>query len=111
MHLVMEHCGIYPDVDIFENRLKTNLDSMEVVLADKGYRYERCQIQVEEFGTARSLALRARHETFIQKLNSFSALSECFKHPLPKHVFCFHAASSVCEISVHNGIPLFDISG
>lgn len=102
-------CGSYTDIVIFRDQLKACLLVSEVVLADKGYVDNQCTLNIPGRSERYASLLRARHETLNGRFKAFSVLNSKFRHDLSKHVMCFMAVASCCQISILSGDNLFEI--
>lgn len=97
-------CGSYPDVKIFRNELKHLLLEDEYVIADKGYRDEKCMIErIERKENQKLQNYRARHETINRMLKSFNVLSTTFRHDRNLHSDCFHAVCNIVNLKIKHG--------
>lgn len=99
-------CGEYPDVRIFKKFMAKRLEPDELVIADRGYRHDRCvynSIHTNVFSK-----IRARHEIVNRRLKQFSALRVTFRHDLSLHSACFHAIANITKVILDSD-PMFDI--
>ena len=99
--------GAWPDINIFRAKLKRMLRPGEMVVADKGYKGEKCirtpyKIISHTDSRAMHKAL-ARHETVNRRLKQFGVLGKRFRHELRKHVICFNAVAVATQLSFNRG--------
>ena len=104
-------CGAFNDLSIFRDELKQFLDDGELLIADNGYKDERC-ILPEDCGPENLLfhkAVRARHECVNGRLKTFSILRYKFRHDVSLHKYCFHAIANIVKLSFDES-PNFEIT-
>ena len=104
-------CGQNPDLNIFRDRLKLILEPGENVVADSGYRDERC-VQAKDIPPQwRPLhsRIRARHECINRRFKQFSALTTTFRHDVSKHGLVFHAIANLTHLQMELTNDLFDV--
>lgn len=104
-------CGSYSDVRIFRLGMKRNLDEGELVVADGGYKDERCMACKDEQDPNREFfaLVRARHETVNRRFKQFAVLGNRFRHSLKLHSFCFYAVCNITQLLLLSGEPLFSV--
>lgn len=102
-------CGDYPDVKIFKNYLAKRLAINERIVADKGYKNDRCFYNIPNHPESFSSRIRARHETVNRRLKHFSVLGSMFRHDISLHSACFHAALNLTQLMISHSEPLFQI--
>ena len=104
-------CGNFPDVFIFQHRMKTVLAKNEKVLADNGYPDNRClkSSDVPHESIDIHSEIRARHESINRRVNQFNALSKVFRHSVDLHGYVFHAITNLTLTSLKLGESLFEI--
>lgn len=109
-------CGSWPDITIFRNALKYELNDGEKVEADKGYRGEpECvcvpnhNVFLNRVGRRQKTLVRARHETLNKRLKQWRCLHDTFRHDLVKHGPVFRAVAVIVQVSLENGEPLFSV--
>lgn len=114
-HIVWVHgpfpCGKYNDIRIFRLKLKNLLLPHEKVIADRGYRDEKCVYLPNDLIYADNLysSVRARHENANRRIKQFNIISNRFRHDLSLQHFCFFAAANLAQLMIENGSPLFSI--
>jgi len=103
------------DVKIFkEDGLMQMIPLGKRVVADRGYRGAaevvsyRNDLDNDDVKEFKRRAL-SRHENFNDRLNSFKALQELFRHSHTKHNIAFDAVVVICHLELQNGSPLFDV--
>ena len=101
--------GSNPDVLIFGNRMKARLDPGEIVLADEGYKDERCLLSqhVPVHDRAIRGSIRTRQEAVNKRFKQFAALTSCYRHDLDLHQFLFHSTANITHLIMVNEEPLF----
>ncbi len=99
-----------PDLTSFRSRLNTALSPHEKVIADSGYRDDRCLTPTSRNTEIDKLyaVLRARHGTVNKRLKNFSVLCSRFRDDISKHSYCFHATAQVTQL-IMDIEPLFFI--
>ena len=104
-------CGGFPDIEIFSKRLKATLRRNEYVVADNGYRDEKCILPNDESFPNRRFhsVIRARHETANSRLKQFAVLTHTFRHNLKLHAQCFHAVANLTQLCLESQGPLFSV--
>lgn len=103
-------CGSFSDLTIFKIAMKKALEHDEFVIADGGYRDEKCLKRGSTDELSRKFSvIRARHETVNRRLKQFSVLSSRFRHPLSRHSVCFHAVCNLTALMIEHEEPLFNI--
>jgi hypothetical protein len=108
--------GLYNDVQIFHQALKTHLEQFERIEADDGYIGEaplkvKCPASVVESEERKMLMtrVRRRHETVNRRFKQWQILKQKFRHDILKHSDVFHAIAVVTQLSIQNGDPLFPV--
>jgi hypothetical protein len=109
-------CGDWPDIEIFRLSLVHQLDRLERVEADDGYKGEDPEyiktpsgvVHPQEQLKLRS-RVRSRHETVNKRFKQFRCLSGTFRHDIAFHGKCFRAVAILTQLSIENGHPLFPI--
>lgn len=103
------------DLVIFRkpNGLKDHIPDQNLVIGDKGYAGEEVVSTPNRYD-AEVVALfkkraRARHEGFNCRIKNFAVLSERYRHAIHTHKIVFEAVCVICQYSMQNGQPLFDI--
>ena len=104
-------CGSHPDVRIFRLKLKNKLLPSERVIADQGYRDNRCDYLPDDLAFPDKLYFkcRARHENANKRIKQFNVAAYRFRHEKSLHGICFHAAANLAQLMIENGSPLFSI--
>jgi hypothetical protein len=102
-------CGKWPDIRIFRNDLKKELDNGEKAEADNGYQGEPRHIKLPTGERAQSI-VRARHETVNGRFKNFGCLSGIFRHGVAKHSSAFRAVAAITQLALDNGEPLFSVN-
>lgn len=103
-------CGSNPDLLIFRSKMKGSMKPGETVIADSGYKDEKCVTPDgvnSRIGKLHS-TLRARHERLNQCFKMYKVLSIRFRHDLRLHGYCFRAIANVVQLTLHEH-PLFAI--
>lgn len=83
------------------------LEEHELVVADRGYRHERCVYSSQHSSVFSTI--RARHEIVNRRLKQFSVLRTTFRHDLSLHSECFHAVANVTKLIIDATGPMFKI--
>lgn len=102
------HCGLYPDIKIFNGTLKNRLLPGEKVLADRGYTSNSCVYRIPK-SEGLSASLLARHESLNRRLKNFNVLSSRFRHNVSLHSYCFHAIANLTQLMIEDCEPLFEV--
>ena len=108
-------CGAFNDISVFRKCLKhvVLLTPGERVEADKGYRGERGLIDTTDDNChtreqkAMKSLVRSRHETMNARIASFKICDDVFRYNLHKHRHCVQAVTSIVQLIIENGNPLF----
>ena len=90
------------------------LDAGEKEEADLGYQGENFHINeddifLSESGQRQKYLVQACHETVNKGLKQWNCLHRLFWHNLRKDGPVFWAMSSITQIAIENGEPLFDV--
>lgn len=108
--------GIWNDVKIFRNALKSMLELGERVEADDGYvgeapRYVKCprSIGQNELTDEMQSYVRRRQETVNKRFKQWSILKHVYRNDIKHHGKVFRAVAIVTQISIQNGEPLFSV--
>ena len=109
--------GRYPDISIFLQDLRGNLDPGERVEADQGYvgwsEYIDCPmdntggLQKQVFSKK---MVRSRHEHCNARFKLFNALKSPFRHGTDKHGLVFRCVAIITQISFENGDQLAQVT-
>ena len=106
--------GIWNDLMIFRDSLKTMLHPGERVEADDGYRgdspgFVKCpqSIGSHELTVAMSAIVRRRHETVNKRFKQWGILKQVYRGDLSKHHEVFRVVAIVTQLAIENGEPLF----
>lgn len=110
-------CGLWSDIKIFRNSLKTFLDHGERVEADDGYIGDEPEFCKTPGGfSSRSdkqnqfrMRLRSRHETVNARLKNFGILQQTYRHDVIAHASVFRACAVLVQLSIESGEPLFQV--
>ena len=107
-------CGLWPDISIFRNSLKSHLEPGERVEADDGYigeapEYIKCpksftNPQETLFMQQR---VRNRQETVNKRMKNWGILKQVYRHQFDRHGEAFRAIAVLTQISIKGGEPLF----
>ena len=107
--------GMWPDISIFRNSLKSHLGVNERVEADDGYVGEaplavKCprsfvNSQETEYMQAR---VRSRQETVNKRFKDWGALRQVYRHEIPDHGKIFNAVAVITQLAISNGEKLFE---
>ena len=109
--------GKWPDISIFRDDLKQQLDENERVVADDGYvgeapQYVKCP--AKHFGSSKKKKMfqrvRSRHETVNNRLKVFNCLKNVWRHDVARHSECFRACAVLVQLSIQNGEVPWQIS-
>ena len=93
---------------IFRLKLKQRLLPGEKVVADVGYRDERCSYYTQEQDLSGNWGfVRARHEAINKRLKQFGVLSRVFRHDISRHCDCFYAVANITYVLIKNDGPVF----
>ena len=117
-HIVWYHgpfpCGAFPDLKIFQLKLKVCLRLGEKVIADKGYKGDQSvctPLDSKNEEHEKSMAIcRARHETINRRLKQWQCLQQVWRHDRDKHELVFQAVCSLTEIELENTRPPFQVT-
>lgn len=104
-------CGSFPDIKIFNKRLKQNLLRNERIIADDGYK-GRCFVSkhaLSEEGKRFHAEIRARHETVHKRLRQFGVLKQTYRHQVKDHHLAFFSVANIISITLQIGYPLFHV--
>lgn len=104
-------CGSHSDLRMFRLGLKAALACGEKVIADGGYRDEKCVLGDDVDCDQRAIlsTVRARQETVNGRFKQLFILGHRFRHNISMHSFCFHAVANVTQLMIENGEPLFSV--
>ena len=104
-------CGAYSDLKIFRLKLKGVLLPNEKVIADRGYKDEKCAYFPSDMKYPDKLfsKSRARYETFNQRIKQFNMAGQRFRHHVSRHGVCFHAAANITQLMLEYESPLFEL--
>ena len=106
--------GLLPDISVFRQELKSKLPAGRKIIADQGYRGETDLISTHNEFDSKNFAyfkerIKARHETFNQRLKNFDCLSTKFRHGIDNHKKAFEAVCVIVMYEIDNGgSSLFD---
>ena len=103
--------GQYPDIKIFRSKLKLALDNNEHIVADNGYKDERCILANDIPAQWRSVhsKIRARHECINRPFKQFACLTTTFRHNITKHGHVFHAVANLTHLQMEVADELFQV--
>mmetsp|Transcript_17197 Transcript_17197/g.47090 ORF Transcript_17197/g.47090 Transcript_17197/m.47090 type:complete len:115 (-) Transcript_17197:53-397(-) len=95
-------------------RVSTHLEDGERVEADDGYPGEIVILRPKKDSkTPQDIEhrqrVRNRHETVNSRLKDWKCLAVRLKHDLQKHSAMFRAVAVICQVSLVNGEPLFEV--
>ena len=106
--------GIWNDILIFRNALKSELGNNERVEADDGYVgeapvYIKCpkSFSNPEETKWMQTRVRSRQETVNKRFKDWGILRQVFRHEIPNHGKVFEAIVVVTQMSINNGEQLF----
>ena len=103
-------CGEYPDIKIFKKFMLNMIGPEEMVVADRGYKHEKCVYSIPGIDPTVSSCIRARHEIVNRRMKHFQVLSTVFRHNLKLHALCFHAVANITALMIEHSDPLFEIN-
>ena len=95
--------------EYFRSRLKHDLLLRELIIADITYQDCKCRTQQSTRLRRPYKIVRARNETYNQRLKHFSVLIQRFRHWIGKHAFCFRAVSNLPQPMIQNRHNLFSL--
>lgn len=84
------------------------LNVAEGVIADRGYRHDRCFYNVGGFENYCG-SIRAGHKVVNRRLKTFSVLRNVFRCTLYFHSSSVHAVSNVTQLLIEHEIPLSNL--
>lgn len=103
-------CGDFPDVKIFQNELKQKLLRNEKVIADNGYKDNKC-LRASHLNNAHHKRFhgraRGRHEVVNGKMKRFSILKSKFRHNLDLHSIFFYSILKLTQLTLDFEEQLF----
>jgi len=107
--------GLYHDISIFRDALKTELAPNERVEADDGYIGEhpqciKCPKGFANLKETESMQQRCRNrqETINKRFKDWGALRQTWRHDIVAHAEAFTAIVIVCQLSINEGEKLFE---
>ena len=112
-------CKDWPDVNIFRDALKGNLELGERVEADDGYLGESPWVarvpsavftRFSKEADDMQKRVQGHHETVNARLKSFKVLDELYRHDPTQHGYVFRAVAVLVQLSIKNGDPLFGVN-
>lgn len=107
-------CGAFPDIKIYNLKLKTLLLTGEKVIADKGYKgdFTVCTpLNASDEDHKKSMSIsRARHETINRRFKQMQALKQVWRHDRTKHIFALEAVLALTQLEFENGHPPFQVT-
>ena len=108
--------GIWNDLVVFRNALKTELDLGERVEADDGYRGEspecvKCPASIGSHQECEKAAafVRRRQETINNRFKQWAILKQVYRGDITKHGNVFRTCAVVTQLAIENGEPLFQV--
>ena len=101
--------GEWPDLEIAKAGVLQEIDALEWIIADRGYRKEGLRI-LTPIGIEQESLIRARHESINRKLKYFNCLKNPFRHGQEKHQQSFYAIAVLTQLSMQNGHAAFDVN-
>ena len=107
-------CGEMNDLQIARIGICEHIPRGERIIADKGYKGERCVFETYpdegDHPYERSMrVLLARHETVNKRIKDFTGMRALWRHGWRKHNMTFAAVVNVVEIQIENGNPFFNV--
>ena len=106
-------CGHWSDISIFRFGLKKMLLPNELVVADKGYRFDhKCLTPIDstDLPTLHAMSVaRARHEGINGMLKKWKILSEMYRHSLHKHKYVFKAIITMTQLKLLDNRGTFQV--
>lgn len=108
--------GIWNDITIFRNGLKSLLGAGERVEADDGYVGEspecvKCPKSMGHHPACEEMQsiVRRRHETINKRFKQWNVLKACFRGEIADHGLYFRFCAIVTQLAIKNGEPLFRV--
>ena len=106
--------GKWPDLKIFRNKTKWQLQRAEWAVGDRGYKGDRKILNpVDAKNRQHSYGMecvRARHKTVNRCLRRWTALHGPYRHCRHKHHLIFRAIVVITQIKFENGSAPFPIN-
>ena len=106
-------CGAYPDIKIFRDRLKDELITGEMIVADRGYKDGRIYVNsptgYRNQGETEKAHVRSRHEHINMRIKKFKILSTRFRARREKHWMAFHSIINMLQVEIEEGQPLMQV--
>ena len=94
--------GDWNDLSIFRDGLLAKLEPREKVVADKGYRGEKCVdlpfTKGDPHYEAYKQHIRSLHEHVNGDMKEFGCLTNRFRHELRKHAMVFRAVALIVRL-------------
>ena len=108
-------CGRWPDILVFRHALISHMDVDEKAEADDGYIGEPTKTLTPKINSQNQSDAQYRQytcnrqETINKRFKDWKCLGKMLRHSLQKHSTMFRAVAVICQLSVTNGEPLFQI--
>ena len=109
-------CGSWPDINIFRNALRSELDDGERVEADDGYvgdapQHVKCPKSISNRSATELMQslVRRRQEHVNKRFKQWGILKQLYRHDITKHGDVFMAIVAITELIIENGEPLMDV--
>lgn len=109
-------CGLWPDIKIFRNSLRSHLDQNERVEADDGYIGEapnkvKCPKSFTNRVSTEAMQSRARNrqETVNARFKNWQILRQIFRHKIHTHGEVFVAIAMITQMTINRGDKLFQV--
>ena len=108
-------CGLWPDISIFRNSLKTHLAPNDRVKADDGYVGEhpqccKCPASLTNLEETEYMQqhVRNRQESINNCFKFWGCLVQKFWHEIPQHKDCFQCIAVAIQLAISGGRKLFN---
>jgi hypothetical protein len=109
-------CGMWNDVMIFRNSIKSNLGENERVEADDGYlgeapHFVKCPKSIGNDIDCERMQqyVRNRQETINKRFKNWFILKDVFRHELSSHGDVFRCIAIITQLQINGGEKLFDV--
>ena len=107
-------CGMWPDISVFRDSLKSHLEPNERVEADDGYvgEHPECVKCPQGFANEEQTEfmqqrVRNRQESINNRLKFWGILRQLCRHEITMHGDAVRAVAVVCQLTVNAGEKLF----
>lgn len=107
-------CGMWPDISVFRDSLKSHLEPNERVEADDGYvgEHPECVKCPQGFANEEQTEfmqqrVRNRQESINNRLKFWGILRQLYRHEITMHGDVVRAVAVVCQLTINAGEKLF----